>query len=226
MAVNDDAASLAELAADNRRLRRLLDQRDAPGELRHRLQSTLAMLRIIIRKSAETNRDLDAYVDHLEDRVAAVARAQGNADERGSIELRNLFVEELLQYQAQEGDRVFLSGPDVHLQPRAGQVLALAIHELAVNAVEHGALANSVGRVEIGWSVAATEVNAPLTITWKESGSTGIAEGSHRGFGSEVLTRTLAYELKATTTLSYEADGLCCTLCFPLTARIGHIEPA
>ena len=224
MAVNDNTNRLAELEADNSRLRRLLDQRDAPGELRHRLQSTLAMLRVIIRVSAETNRDLDAYVNHLEDRVSAVARAQATADERGAVELRELFVEELLQYQAQEGERVFLSGPDIHLQPRAGQVLALAVHELAVNAVEHGALGKSVGSIEIVWSVEAGASNPPLTITWKELGLSGVSEGSHEGFGTEVLTRTLAYELKGTTTIAYEPDGLRCTLCFPLTERIGRLE--
>ena len=223
MAVNDNTTSLAELEVDNRRLRRLLDQRDAPGELRHRLQSTLAMLRVIIRKSAETNRDLDAYVNHLEDRVAAVARAQGAADERGSVELHDLFVDELIQYQAQEGERVLLSGPEVHLQPRAGQVLALAVHELAVNAVEHGALGEGTGRLEVVWSVAAEEARTSLTIDWKELGSAGVGEGSHEGFGTEVLTRTVAYELKATTTLAYEADGLRCTLRFPLTERIGRV---
>ena len=61
MTANIEPDRIAELEADNRRLRRLLDQRDAPGELRHRLNSTLAMLRVIIRKSAETNRDLHAY---------------------------------------------------------------------------------------------------------------------------------------------------------------------
>lgn len=224
--VNDNVTPLAELEADNRRLRRLLDKRDAPGELRHRLQSTLAMLRIIIRKSAETNRDLDAYVSHLEDRVAAVARAQGAADERGSVELHNLFVEELIQYQAQEGERVTLSGPHVQLQPRAGQVLALAAHELAVNAVEYGALGSGDGRIEIVWATEAGESSPSLTITWKERGLTEVREGSHEGFGTEVLTRTLAYELRGSTTLDYEGDGLRCTMCFPLTERIGRVEGA
>ncbi|WP_425231081.1 HWE histidine kinase domain-containing protein [Sphingomonas sp.] len=223
MAENDNTTRLAELEADNGRLRRLLDQRDAPGELRHRLQSTLAMLRVIIRKSAETNRNLDAYVNHLEDRVAAVARAQGAADERGSVGLYDLFVDELIQYQAQEGEQVTLSGPEIHFQPRAGQVLALAVHELAVNAVEHGALGAGAGQIEIAWNVAAEQADPLLTIIWKELGSNGVGKGSHEGFGTEVLTRTVAYELKATTALAFEADGLRCTLRFPLTDQIGRV---
>ncbi len=41
----DDARRMADPEADNRRLRHLLEQRDAPDELRHRMRSTLAVLR-------------------------------------------------------------------------------------------------------------------------------------------------------------------------------------
>jgi two-component sensor histidine kinase len=226
MIEDDPAARIAELEADNRRLRRLLDQRDAPGELRHRLQSTLAMLRVIIRKSAETERDLDAYVGHLEDRLDALARAQAAADSRASVDLHGLVADELHHYGATEGERAVLSGPLIQLQPRAGQVLALAVHELAVNAVEHGALGSNAGRVEVTWSVSEDDPDPALKLTWKELGLAGVTEASHHGFGTEVLTSTLAYELKAATEFAFEPDGLRCTIVFPLTARVGRLEDA
>jgi two-component sensor histidine kinase len=220
MTANIEPDRIAELEADNRRLRRLLDQRDAPGELRHRLNSTLAMLRVIIRKSAETKRDLHAYASHLEDRVDAMARAQAAADSHGSVELHNILADELLHYGAKEGEQATLSGPDVHLRPRAGQILALAIHELAVNAVEHGALGAEGGRVDVTWKVETSAATPQLTIIWKERGSAGLAERGPAGFGTEVLTSTIAYELNATADMAFEADVLRCSLSFPLTDRI------
>ena len=217
------SARIGELEADNRRLRRLLDQRDAPGELRHRLNTTLAMLRTIIRKSIETDRDMDTYAGHLEDRLDALMRAQAAADEQGSVELHKLLADELLHYGASDGDRALLSGPDLELQPRAGQVFALAVHELAVNAVEHGALGTGTGRIEITWSVSGEAPRTALTFTWKETGAVGVSEPSHQGFGTEVLTRTLPYELKAETTFGFEPDGLRCTIRFPLPERIGRV---
>ncbi|MGO4387656.1 HWE histidine kinase domain-containing protein [Microvirga sp. 2YAF29] len=214
-------ARIAELEADNRRLRHLLDQRDAPGELRHRLRNTVAMLRTIIRRSAATNRDLDAYVGHLEDRLDTLVRIQATADARGFVELHTLLSDELFHYGASEGDRVLLSGPDVNLQPKAGQILALAVHELAVNAIEHGALGSSTGRIEISWSISGEAPNASLSLVWKEWDVAAIAEPSRHGFGTEVLTRTLLYELKADTSLTFETDGLRCTIRFPLSERIG-----
>jgi len=217
------ATRIAELERDNQRLRRLLDQRDAPGELRHRLRGFVAMLRVMIRRSAATERDLEAYVGHLEDRLDALVRAQAVADERGSLDFHGLIADELLRYGAAEGQRLLLSGPDVELCPRAGQVLALAIHELAVNAIEHGALGAGTGQVEVAWSVGEDGADAPLTFTWKERGSTDAAERPGPGFGTEVLTHMLHYELKAVTTLDFEADGLRCTIRFPLQERIGRV---
>src|SRR5579875_3630523 len=115
MTAETDADRIAELEEDNRRLRRLLDQRDAPGELRHRLRSTLALLRAIIHRSASTERDLPGYVAHLEDRLEAVTRAQALADQDGAVDLRTLLGDELLLYGASESERLVLSGPDLGL---------------------------------------------------------------------------------------------------------------
>lgn len=218
------AARIAELEADNRRLRRLLDKRDAPGELRHRLRSTMAMLRAIIRASSG-HRSKDAYIAHLEDRLSALMRALAIADEQGSINLFKLLVDELLHYRAQDGERVRLSGPDLLLLPRAGLVLALAIHELAVNAVEHGALGDG-GRLAVAWHITESEPFPVLTLVWKEEQSEQVAEPSRTGFGTELLTRMINFELKAETELAYEPDGLRCTIHVPLSDRVALMQPS
>lgn len=213
-------ARIAELEADNRRLRRLLDQRDAPGELRHRLRNTVALLRAVIRTSGQTARTLESYIGHIEDRLDALARAQAAADDHGVVEIHTLLADEFLHYSLSEGDRVALSGPDVELQPRAGQVFALAAHELAVNAVEHGALGTSTGRIEIGWSIATHDGGPVLTLIWQEHDVTSISAPTHQGFGMEVLTRMLPYNLNAEAKLVFEPRGLCCTIRLPLAERI------
>ena len=221
----DATDRIAELEADNRRLRRLLDQRDAPGELRHRLRGTVALMRTIVRRSADTPRDLETYVGHVEDRLDGIARAQGEADEWGAVDLHKLLADELLHYGVSEGDRAVLSGPEVDLTARAGQVMALAIHELAVNAVEHGALGRD-GRLEVSWEVAPDGDGGILTLVlvWKERDVSGAAPRARPGFGTEVLTRMLPYELKAGTTISDEPGGLRCTLRVPLTDRTGRLR--
>jgi two-component sensor histidine kinase len=216
------ATRIAELEADNRRLRRLLEQEDAPLELRHRLRSTVALLLGIIRKSSNTERDLEMYVGHLEDRVAAIVRAQSAADEHGLVDLGQLVIDELLHYNSSEGDRLAIRGPLVELRPRAGQILALAIHELTVNAVEHGALGVGIGTIDIDWRV--TDLpHKSLIFTWQERGDGGIAAPSAEGFGTEVLTRMLPFELGAETELAFASDGLRCTIRIEWNERVGRL---
>jgi two-component sensor histidine kinase len=223
MNTGEAADRIAQLEEDNRRLRRLLDKHDAPGELRHRLNSTLAMLRVIIRKSARTKRALDDYVAHLEDRLDALARAQSAADVHGVIDFHGLLSDELLYFEAVEGEQVQLTGPRLQLQPRAGQVLALAAHELAVNAIEHGTLGQPAASLTVDWSVKPASPDPILTWVWKERGYTGSHGETEAGFGTEVLKNTLGYELNATTRLEVEDDGFRCTISFPLTERIGNV---
>jgi two-component sensor histidine kinase len=102
-------------------------------------------------------------------------------------------------------------------------VLAMALHELAVNSVAHGSLGGLSGRLEVSWVLADANGTPELTLTWKEAGLSDVTAPAHQGFGTEVLTRTLAYELKAETTLAFEEDGLRCTIRFPLPERIGRV---
>ena len=181
------------------------------------------MLRVIIRRSAVTHRDLDSYVGQLEGRLDAIASAQAKADQTGSVGLHNLVADELLHFGVKEDERVIMFGPEVELRPRAGQVLALAVHELAVNAVEHGALWGSAGVVDVAWSVKGSEAGSILTISWKETGMAHTSEARPQGFGTEVLTRMVAYELKASGTMTFEEDGLHYILTMPLTPEIGEV---
>lgn len=216
---------LEELEADNRRLRRLLDQQNAPHELRHRLRSTVAMARSIIRRSAETRRDLDLYVGHVEDRLDALVRAQAAADEHGTVSLTHYLADEFLHYGAHEGERIAMSGPEVEFRPRAGQVFALAMHELVVNAVEHGAIGSVTGRIEVNWAVSESKSTEPIfVLDWKEFDVNPVAHPLHEGFGTDTLIRLLGYELDSDTTIDFQAGGLRCTIRFPMPDRVGVVS--
>lgn len=221
----DLEARIAALEADNRRLRRLLDQHGTPGELRHRLRNTVAMMRTIIRKSADDTRDIASYAAHLEDRLDALARSQAAIDETGTAEIPKLLIDELFSYGASEDERVSLSGPRVAFEPRPGLMVALAMHELAVNAIEHGALGTASGHIDIRWTVTGQDTVPRLTLIWKETGVAMGAPPTRQGFGTDVLTRMLGYELKAETSFAFEADGMRCTIQLPLPIEVGQVLP-
>jgi len=197
----DPAERLAALEADNARLRRQLDAAGLPDGLRHGMRNTMAMMRTVMHRSAERTADVESYVAHLDGRFGAVMRVQAATDAFGEADLHTLISDELMFHLAREGEQATLAGPRVRLRPKAAQVVALALHELTSNAVEHGSLALPQGRIRAAWRVSRAS--------------------DRRGFGTDVLTEMLAYDLGAAVDLHYEPDGLRCTIRLPLTARIG-----
>lgn len=224
---SDMADRLAALEADNHRLRRLLDEAGVTDSLRHALRDTMALLRTIVRRSAETAVDLESYVAHLEGRIDTLMRMRARTDAFGEADLHLLVSEELLFHLVREGERASIKGPEVRLRPKAAQVLALAVHELASNAVEHGALDRDEGIVHVSWDIDTRESEPRLTFVWAETGGVPHSDRSHhRGFGREVLETMLAYELGAQADLAFEPGGLRSRLSFPFTERFGRLcEP-
>ncbi|GBU16499.1 hypothetical protein AwMethylo_07140 [Methylobacterium sp.] len=216
------AARNAWLEADNARLRRLLERHDAPAELRHRLRATLGLLREIIRRSAGFRPEAAVYAAHLEDRLLSLVRMHGAIDRSGEVDLHTAFADELVTYTLHEGQRLRLSGPDILLQTRTAQTLGLAIHELAVNAVEHGAGTGSEGRIDVSWRLEDGAPDPILRILWKETGLTGVAPPSHRGFGTQVLDEMMRHNLDAETELAYDPDGFRYTLAFSMPPHVGR----
>src|SRR5919107_1522193 len=71
---------------------------------------------------------------------------------------------------AHEGEQVRIAGPTVRLKPKAAETFGLAVHELATNAVKHGALSVPQGRIRISWRVQNGSDLPWLVFEWKESG--------------------------------------------------------
>lgn len=207
MAVDD---AVTRLEAENVRLRERL------AATQHRVRNTLAVIRSIARRSAETSEEVEDYAMHLEGRIGAFARVQGallhDPDEGMALDI--LVAETLLAVLAHEGERLQLDGPPVSLKAKAAEMLALALHELATNAVKFGALSWPRGRIVVAWRVA--EGGEPrLELTWAETGAPEPVSAARRGFGTEMLERTLAYELGAEASLDFTSEGVICRIALP-----------
>ena len=133
-----------------------------------------------------------------------------------------MVVEELLGYKAREGEQIRVAGPTVRFQAKPAETFALAIHELATNAVKYGALSKPEGRIDISWRVHDGPDPPELVFDWREKGGPAVAPPERTGFGSELLEKTVAFELKGKTTLTYRPSGLHCTIAIPLNPRVVH----
>ena len=110
------------------------------------------------------------------------------------------------------------------------QAIALALHELATNALKYGALSQSTGKLSVRWCL---EKNAAserrLKVVWRESG-VAVQLGpddtpQRRGFGHELIERALPYQHKAQTTYAITAKGVHCTITLPIsTTQKGVVD--
>ena len=199
-------------------------QRLLLAELQHRVRNTLGVVRSIARRSAQTSTSVEEYASHLDGRLNAFARTQAmvTRDPESGVDLGYMVVEELLGYHAREGEQLRVSGPPVRLQPKAAETFALAIHELATNAIKHGALTQSIGRIDVSWRIDEAASSAELVFEWWERGGPAVAPPKRKGFGTELLERTLAFELKGKTTLVFDPSGVHCTIVIPMNRRVIH----
>jgi two-component sensor histidine kinase len=203
-------------------------QRLLLAELQHRVRNTLSVVRSIARRSAETSTSVEEYASHLDGRLNAFARTQAvvTRDPESGVDLEYLIVEELLVYNVREGEQLRISGPTMRLQPKAAETFALAIHELATNAIKYGALSQPAGRINISWRVENAAEAAQLIFDWREKGGPTVMPPKRKGFGSELLERTIAFELKGKTTLAFDPAGFSCTISVPMTRLVVRASAA
>ncbi|MGE5158644.1 MAG: CheR family methyltransferase, partial [Gemmatimonas sp.] len=199
-------------------------QRLLLSELQHRVRNTLGVVRSIARRSAQTSSTVEEFSAHLDGRLNAFARTQAlvTRDPEGGVDLEYLVAEELMAYNAREGEQVRISGPPIRLQPKPAETFALAIHELATNAVKYGALSQPSGRIDVTWHIVEAGSPPELIFEWRERGGPAVSPPQRKGFGTEMLERTLAFEFKAKTSLQFNPSGVQCTIAIPLNRRVVH----
>jgi two-component system CheB/CheR fusion protein len=134
------------------------------------------------------------------------------------VSLEQLVGEEVAVLTAREGEQVTITGPYMRLKPKAAEITALAVHELATNALKYGALSVPDGRIEIGWSI--LEKQEILRFIWTETVPRGIGPPTRDGFGTEFIKRLVAYELDADADLQFGPNGVSCRIDVPLTMAI------
>jgi two-component sensor histidine kinase len=113
-------------------------------------------------------------------------------------------------------DRIEVHGSSVRLAPRTALSLAMALHELATNAVKYGALSNATGSVQIRWSVEGEPLNQHLDLGWCEQNGPVVLPPTRSGFGSRLIKRSLTSELGGSVETIYDPAGLRCAIRLPL----------
>jgi PAS domain S-box-containing protein len=130
-------------------------------ELQHRTRNIVAVVRAIASKTLASSTSLGNFQDRFQTRLEALSRVNGllsRLESSDRIAFDELIRAELSAHGALKGARggpkVTLKGPlKVRLRSSTVQTLALALHELATNALKYGALGTPEGELSISWHV-------------------------------------------------------------------------
>jgi two-component sensor histidine kinase len=202
LALEYERTSIAlERQREAERLQRVLQR-----ELSHRMKNTLAMVQAVVSQSLRHATSPADVATIASARIQALGRAQDMLTD-ASWEVADIrpVVEASIAPHADRPDRFVLDGPDARLTAQQSMGIALAIHELATNAVKYGALSCDEGRVYITWR---TEPDHGFRFEWREGGGPPVVPPTRRGFGSRLIERVVPGYFAGEARIDFQPAGI------------------
>jgi PAS domain S-box-containing protein len=177
-------------------------------ELGHRVKNTLANVLAIAQQTFRTSDERERLA--FEGRILALAQTHNRLAEASwsGVNLEVMLRDEFATLGTAMDRAIHLAGPSVLLIPRVAVILGVAFHELATNAVRHGALSAKSGKVDVNWGVK----DDTLTARWVESDGPPVHKPEHVGFGRTLLERVLRSDLNSDVNLRFLPTGVTCEI--------------
>lgn len=207
------ASKVARNITERRRAQE--EQRLLLREMDHRVKNLFALAGGVVSLSARSTQSVRELVSAVNERLAALARAQSltlpDRAADGSLTERTATLHDLLRtilspYETRDAARPRLAIEGIDLALSGGSVtsFALLFNEFATNAAKYGSLSTSDGTVD----VVCSERENMLHIQWTERGGPPIdGIGTERGFGSTLVEATVL-QLGGEISRDWEAQGL------------------
>ncbi len=196
------ARDISERIDSENRIRVLL------REVNHRVKNQFAVIISMIRQTSSRAPEAQEFETRIRERIMALARSH---DLLVSHDWHGAPIQDVLTAQSEAFDRpnrISASGPSILLTPMAVQYLGMAFHELGTNAVLHGALSRSQGKVDVVWDILDRDGVPWLDLTWRESGGPAHEAITPGGFGKSMLEKITPAALGGTGSLTDLHNGL------------------
>jgi PAS domain S-box-containing protein len=175
-------------------------------EVHHRTKNLFAVVQSVVSRSFADKGSLREAETAVLSRLRSLAQTHVMLIEK---EWRGADIAEVVrQAMGPYAGRVTIEGPSVMLTAQAAQNFALAVHELATNAVKHGALSDPNGCVDIVWTIGRPNGHSTFHFRWQERGGPPVEQPTRRGFGSDVLEQVMAEYFDLVPRIEFAATGI------------------
>jgi two-component sensor histidine kinase len=186
------------------------------NEMRHRVRNFASVMEGIGRQSLPRgNVAVGQFFHTLMGRIRSLLDAGEmviTSDTR-SADLRAVARTTLAPFASDVAAAISMDGPAIELPEVIAGSLALALHELATNAVKYGALSHQGGKIALSWRVEkAADGQSQLALEWKEHSRQPVAPPAREGFGSRLIRFAAPQKSDGTVELHFEPDGVRCRI--------------
>ena len=188
-------------------------------EVSHRSKNLLAIVQSVAMQTAHHSGDIKDFLDKFRGRLHALSSTQDLVTEsnwRGTY-FQTLVMSQLTRVGPAVLKDTRITGDNPLLGPNASLHIGLAIHELAANAVIHGALAEEqAGHVWVNAQIErAAGLPPQLIIEWQETGIDTQQIRRAPRFGTMVLERIVPLSVGGSATYAINDDRVSYRLAVP-----------
>lgn len=205
---------------DQRRSQRLRDA--MVQELNHRVKNNLSVVLAIADQTRRSSSTIEEFMQAFYGRIMAMANVHSllAAASWQGAGMMAIVSQTVAPFAERGSDRIRIRGPEVTIAAHAATILGIVIHELVSNAMEHGALHNDSGVVDISWRIVdPLDPEIPirrLRLDWSESGGPTIDAEPTPGFGLTLVRGGVMHELGGDVDMTFGPQGLRYRATFPL----------
>ena len=180
------------------------------NEIKHRVKNTLAIIQAIavrtFRQAPPEERD--SFIARLHALASTHDLLSEEKWDRAAVAV--IVRRALAPFQDRGQERFRLEGPETLINADKSVLLAMALHELATNAVKYGSLSNQAGQVSIRWELMNGAQGPQLKLQWREAGGPPVAPPTRKGFGTGLIER--AFNHQGAAQFEFRPDGMTCTV--------------
>ncbi|MCB1378104.1 MAG: PAS domain S-box protein [Alphaproteobacteria bacterium] len=182
-------------------------------ELAHRVRNTVQLVASLSRQSARRARSVADYEGKFNKRLTALSAAQDLLFDTGwkSAPVQGIAERTIKPFLPDDNlsGEVSIELPAVELPTQQAQTLAIAIHELASNSSQYGALATGGSVAFTGKVLPTTESGKQqLYIRWEEKVPRRIRRPRKSGFGMTMLESAMPDQFQGTAAFTWKNTGL------------------
>jgi two-component system CheB/CheR fusion protein len=192
-------------------------------EFSQRVRSVLESVIALTTNTLKHSDTLDDFSDQLLDRFHALSRTHDILSHTKSVAtpIAELVAAAIAPYAGQNLRKAQIEGPHVLLDPKTALALGMALHELAAQAAQHGALSAARGHIDIKWLLRGKRSAQSLELSWSERDGPPVRRNKKQSdIDLNFIDQGIRGELGGTAKLDFPPSGLRCTIRIPLTADV------